>query len=160
MLKYEIFDRLIRIMINFRTNDFYVKIRLKLYTVRFFNDKWIKINKSPPKKYLQKFQNLLSYAPLKRKSDGNRLRGSLAQSVEQRTFNPLVESSSIGPGFESLTTHHFCFRSRGCLAQLGEHLPYKERVIGSIPIATTTFGSLAQLVEQLTLNQLVPGSNP
>ena len=135
-------------MINFRTNDFYVKIRLKLYTVRFFNDKWIKINKSPPKKYLQKFQNLLSYAPLKRKSDGNRLRGSLAQSVEQRTFNPLVESSNLSQP------------TTGCLAQLGEHLPYKERVIGSIPIATTTFGSLAQLVEQLTLNQLVPGSNP
>ena len=26
----------------------------------------------------------------------------------------------------------------GSLAQLGEHLPYKQRVIGSIPIASTT----------------------
>ena len=48
----------------------------------------------------------------------------------------------------------------GRLAQLGEHLPYKEEVIGSIPIATTSHGSVAQLVEQLTLNQLVHGSSP
>ena len=51
----------------------------------------------------------------------------------------------------------------GRLAQLGEHLPYKEEVIGSIPIATTNShllnGSLAQLVEQLTLNQLVDSSS-
>ena len=26
----------------------------------------------------------------------------------------------------------------GSLAQLGEHLPYKQRVIGSIPIASTS----------------------
>ena len=36
----------------------------------------------------------------------------------------------------------------GGLAQLGEHLPYKQGVTGSIPVATTkTFnGSVAQLV--------------
>ena len=33
-------------------------------------------------------------------------------------------------------------RSNGSLAQLGEHLPYKQEVIGSIPIAPTIrFGS-------------------
>ena len=35
----------------------------------------------------------------------------------------------------------------GRLAQLGEHLPYKQRVIGSSPIATTIFcGLVVQLV--------------
>ena len=30
-----------------------------------------------------------------------------------------------------------CCRKHGRLAQLGEHLPYKQGVIGSSPIATT-----------------------
>ena len=62
---------------------------------------------------------------MKRDGDETNYGGSLAQSVEQRTFNPLVESSNLSQP------------TTGCLAQLGEHLPYKERVIGSIPIATT-----------------------
>ena len=38
----------------------------------------------------------------------------------------------------------------GRLAQLGEHLPYKQRVIGSSPIATTMFyGLVVQLVRTL-----------
>ena len=38
----------------------------------------------------------------------------------------------------------------GRLAQLGEHLPYKQRVIGSSPIATTIFyGLVVQLVRTL-----------
>ena len=45
----------------------------------------------------------------------------------------------------------------GELAQLGEHLPYKQRVGGSNPsfstILTIKFAGLAQLVEQLTCNQ-------
>ena len=78
----------------------------------------------------------------------------------------------------------------GRLAQLGEHLPYKQRVIGSSPIATTMFyglvvqlvrtlachargrrfepvpgrhffyGFIAQLVEQRTENPRVSGSIP
>ena len=47
----------------------------------------------------------------------------------------------------------------GGLAQLGEHLPYKQRVSGSIPL-TSTFELLAQLVEHLTFNQRVTGSSP
>ena len=54
--------------------------------------------------------------------------GSLAQLVEQRTFNPLVEGSN-----PSQPTRV----NIGRLAQLGEHLPYKEGVISSILIATT-----------------------
>ena len=80
-------------------------------------------------------------------------------------------------------------RTHGRLAQLGEHLPYKQGVIGSSPIATTIFyglvvqlvrtlachargrrfepvpgrhffGFIAQLVEQGTENPCVPGSIP
>ena len=53
---------------------------------------------------------------------------------------------SEGWGFESLWAHHTTIC--GIIAQLGEHLPYKQGVTGSIPVATTkTFnGSVAQLV--------------
>ena len=38
----------------------------------------------------------------------------------------------------------------GRIAQLGEHLPYKQEVIGSSPIATTSFyGLVVQLVRTL-----------
>ncbi len=33
----------------------------------------------------------------------------------------------------------------GVLAQLGEHLPYKQRVIGSSPIGPIYYGEIAQL---------------
>ena len=39
--------------------------------------------------------------------------------------------------------------SHGSLAQLGEHLPYKQRVIGSIPITSTIYGPVVQLVRTL-----------
>ncbi len=37
----------------------------------------------------------------------------------------------------------------GRIAQLGEHLPYKQRVIGSSPIVPTIFGLVVQLVRTL-----------
>ena len=49
--------------------------------------------------------------------------------------------------------------SHGVLAQLGEHLPYKQRVIGSSPIGPTN-ADVAQLAEQLICNQQVIGSSP
>ena len=57
----------------------------------------------------------------------------------------------------------------GVLAQLGEHLPYKQRVIGSSPIGPTfqsiwkflsKIADVAQLAEQLICNQQVIGSSP
>ena len=48
----------------------------------------------------------------------------------------------------------------GGLAQLGEHLPYKQRVGGSSPSSSTIKVLLAQLVEHLTFNQRVRGSSP
>ena len=63
----------------------------------------------------------------------------------------------------------------GRLAQLGEHLPYKEGVTGSRPVSPTTFqqvfrfsipfdeissGRLAQLGEHLPYKEGVTGSRP
>ena len=67
-----------------------------------------------------------------------------------------------------------CGISCGSLAQLGEHLPYKQRVIGSSPIGPIFFfigisidvrniieyADVAQLAEQLICNQQVIGSSP
>ena len=66
------------------------------------------------------------------------------------------------------------FNPCGVLAQLGEHLPYKQRVIGSSPIGPIFFfcgisidvryileyADVAQLAEQLICNQQVIGSSP
>ena len=55
-----------------------------------------------------------------------------------------------GRGFEP---HPGRLRKRkiiyGILAQLGEHLPYKQRVTGSSPVVPTTFGPVVQLVRTL-----------
>ena len=47
-------------------------------------------------------------------------------------------SKELFRGFESLPLHY------GRLAQLGEHLPYKQGVTGSIPVAS--IGRMVQLV--------------
>ena len=47
----------------------------------------------------------------------------------------------------------------GVLAQLGEHLPYKQRVTGSSPVGPIR-ADVAQLAEQLICNQQVIGSSP
>ena len=74
-----------------------------------------------------------------------------------------------GQGFEppSGRSTSYCNRLTGVLAQLGEHLPYKQRVIGSSPIGpiliTSTIrvcADVAQLAEQLICNQQVNGSSP
>ena len=48
----------------------------------------------------------------------------------------------------------------GILAQLGEHLPYKQRVTGSSPVGPIFCADMAQLAEQLICNQQVNGSSP
>ena len=55
--------------------------------------------------------------------------------------------------------------SYGILAQLGEHLPYKQRVTGSSPVGPISYveieyADVAQLAEQLICNQQVNGSSP
>ena len=68
-----------------------------------------------------------------------------------------------GRGFESHPGRFFLNRRNnfisGVLAQLGEHLPYKQRVIGSSPIGPI-YADVAQLAEQLICNQQVNGSSP
>ena len=49
----------------------------------------------------------------------------------------------------------------GSIAQLGEHLPYKQRVTGSSPVGPIySYADVAQLAEQLICNQQVIGSSP
>ena len=51
--------------------------------------------------------------------------------------------------------------TNGILAQLGEHLPYKQRVTGSSPVGPIyLIADVAQLAEQLICNQQVIGSSP
>ena len=78
----------------------------------------------------------------RRSTIGNRVggvdpsRGFKSHSI--RHIGPLVKRfntaafHAVIQGFESPTGHH-----NGGLAQLGEHLPYKQRVGGSIPSAST-----------------------
>ena len=74
-----------------------------------------------------------------------------------------------GRGFESHPGRFTTKFEYGILAQLGEHLPYKQRVIGSSPIGPILYASfihekscadVAQLAEQLICNQQVIGSSP
>ena len=51
---------------------------------------------------------------------------------------------SEGWGFESLWAHHTTIC--GIIAQLGEHLPYKQGVTGSSPVSPTIRGLVVQLV--------------
>ena len=37
-------------------------------------------------------------------------------------------------------------QTNGSIAQLGEHLPYKQRVTGSSPVVPTTYGPVVQSV--------------
>ena len=48
----------------------------------------------------------------------------------------------------------------GAVAHLGERIPCTDEVAGSIPVSSTTISPIAQLVEQLTVNQSVTGSSP
>ena len=68
-----------------------------------------------------------------------------------------------GRGFKSLWGR-FPVLNHGILAQLGEHLPYKQRVTGSSPVGPILQrflqADVAQLAEQLICNQQVIGSSP
>ena len=86
----------------------------------------------------------------------SRQHASVAHLVERHLAKVEVASSS-------LVGRSIC----GSLAQLGEHLPYKQRVIGSSPIGPISienglkyYADVAQLAEQLICNQQVIGSSP
>ena len=71
-----------------------------------------------------------------------------------------------GRGFESHPGRFASSKECGILAQLGEHLPYKQRVTGSSPVGPIPYlfskahADVAQLAEQLICNQQVIGSSP
>ncbi len=55
--------------------------------------------------------------------------------LERRPVTAEVESSSLfWVAYQICSFVCFLFKVDGVLAQLGEHLPYKQRVIGSSPI--------------------------
>ena len=61
----------------------------------------------------------------------------------------------------SLASSRFRRMTNGSIAQLGEHLPYKQRVIGSSPIVPTIiFGPVAQLVRALACHARGRGFEP
>ena len=64
-------------------------------------------------------------------------------------------SYPAGRWFDSTRRYHFFLTECGSLAQLGEHLPYKQRVTGSSPVTPTTdclrlLWSLKQYKSQVT----------
>ena len=68
-----------------------------------------------------------------------------------------------GRRFESDLGRFIGMIKLGILAQLGEHLPYKQRVTGSSPVGPIYpkgYADVAQLAEQLICNQQVIGSSP
>ena len=80
--------------------------------------------------------------------------GSLAQLVEQRTFNPLVESSNL-----SRPTISKLFFA-GLLAQLVEQRTLNPLVAGSTPSQPTTWMLSSVWLEHLPYKQRVIGSSP
>src|SRR6478752_3545821 len=85
----------------------------------------------------------------------NYLNGPLVKRLRHRPFTA-VTRVRIPYGSPLMFIYIFC----GGLAQLGEHLPYKQGVGGSIPSSSTIdylsqrlHAGVAQLVEQLTCNQ-------
>ena len=63
------------------------------------------------------------------------------QAVKTSPFHGGNPGSNPG----GVTIYYLC----GGVAQLGEHLPYKQGVIGSSPIVPTKYGLVVQLVRML-----------
>ncbi len=81
------------------------------------------------------------------------LAGSLAQLVEQRTLNPLVAGSIPSrPTMQEKTS--------GSLAQLVEQRTLNPLVAGSIPSRPTTWTLSSVWLEHLPYKQRVDGSSP
>ena len=81
--------------------------------------------------------------------------------LERRPVTAEVEGSNPFrvAACEYPSTQNASILKIGVLAQLGEHLPYKQRVTGSSPVGPI-FADVAQLAEQLICNQQVIGSSP
>jgi membrane protein required for beta-lactamase induction len=72
--------------------------------------------------------------------------------LERRPVTAEVESSSLFWVVHQIRLLLFIFyliflKVDGVLAQLGEHLPYKQRVIGSSPIGPIPYAAVAELAD-------------
>ena len=65
--------------------------------------------------------------------------------LERRPVTAEVEGSSPFWVVQLNDKKFDCTSINGVLAQLGEHLPYKQRVTGSSPVTSIFFGGVAQL---------------
>ena len=82
---------------------------------------------------------------------------NLKKSVEKRCLIVYNRYCCEGHNKVLKTTNQL----KGSIAQLGEHLPYKQRVTGSSPVGPIySYADVAQLAEQLICNQQVIGSSP
>ena len=83
--------------------------------------------------------------------------GGLRQNLKNRIDRPvengvyLLTQSLLGVQI------HSC---NGSIAQLGEHLPYKQGVTGSSPVVPTKFGPVVQLVRMLACHARGQGFEP
>ena len=78
--------------------------------------------------------------------------------LERRPVTAEVEGSNPFRVVDTVLMYQ-SYNENGILAQLGEHLPYKQRVTGSSPVGPIN-ADMAQLAEQLICNQQVIGSSP
>ena len=71
--------------------------------------------------------------------------------LERRPVTAEVESSSLFWVVYQIRCFIYYlmiyYQGYGVLAQLGEHLPYKQRVIGSSPIGPIPFAAVAELAD-------------
>ena len=76
----------------------------------------------------------------RRKATANRER---VKKKVQKTFEKPLDKP------KAMWYNNKVARTQGSIAQLGEHLPYKQRVTGSSPVVPTKYGPVVQLVRTL-----------
>ncbi len=93
------------------------------------------------------------------------LPASKGEKCEFSLFEKIFGKSLDKPGASVYNKYCSCEgnllqRTDGGIAQLGEHLPYKQEVTGSSPVVPTRNGLLAQLVRALACHARGRGFEP
>ena len=92
----------------------------------------------------------------------NTLYGPVAQLVRAPPCHGGGRGFESHPGRAYMVLYVFIFKY-GILAQLGEHLPYKQRVIGSSPIGPIDYGWIPEWpkgADCKSVGDAFEGSNP
>ena len=92
----------------------------------------------------------------------NTLYGPVAQLVRAPPCHGGGRGFESHPGRAYMVLYVFIFKY-GILAQLGEHLPYKQRVIGSSPIGPIDYGWIPEWpkgADCKSVGTAFEGSNP